>query len=47
LSEAPSFGQTILEYDSSGGGARAYRQMATEFLERHKNSRTDIKTMSS
>jgi chromosome partitioning protein len=35
LSEAPSFGKTILEYDSSGGGARAYRQMAKEFLERH------------
>ncbi len=36
LSESPSFGQTILEYDSSGGGARAYRQMAKEFLERHR-----------
>ncbi len=36
LSEAPSFGQTILEYDSSGGGARAYRQLATEFLKRHQ-----------
>jgi chromosome partitioning protein len=36
LSEAPSFGKTILEYDSSGGGARAYRQLATEFLNRHK-----------
>jgi chromosome partitioning protein len=35
LSEAPSFGKTIMEYDSSGGGARAYRQMAEEFLERH------------
>jgi chromosome partitioning protein len=36
LSEAPSFGLTILEYDSSGGGARAYRRMATEFLKRHR-----------
>jgi chromosome partitioning protein len=36
LSEAPSFGKTILAYDSSGGGARAYRQLATEFLHRHK-----------
>ncbi len=35
LSEAPSFGKTILEYDSAGGGARAYRQLATEFLKRH------------
>jgi chromosome partitioning protein len=38
LSESPSFGKTILEYDSSGGGARAYRQLATEFLNRHKVS---------
>lgn len=35
LSEAPSFGKTIMEYDSSGGGARAYRQLAEEFLKRH------------
>jgi chromosome partitioning protein len=35
LSEAPSFGQTILEYDSSGTGARAYRALAREFLKRH------------
>ena len=35
LSEAPSFGQTILEYDPNGGGARAYRQLAEEFLQRH------------
>ncbi len=35
LSEAPSFGKTIMEYDSSGGGARAYRQLAGEFLKRH------------
>ncbi len=38
LSEAPSFGKTILEYDSSGGGARAYRQLALEFLKRHATS---------
>src|SRR5207245_4889013 len=35
LSEAPSFGKTILEYDSSGGGARAYRALAEEFIRRH------------
>jgi chromosome partitioning protein len=35
LSEAPSFGKTILEYDAAGGGARAYRQLAAEFLKRH------------
>jgi chromosome partitioning protein len=35
LSEAPSFGKTILEYDHSGAGARAYRELATEFINRH------------
>ncbi|HVF73011.1 MAG TPA: ParA family protein [Chthoniobacterales bacterium] len=35
LSEAPSFGQSILEYDSSGTGARAYRALAKEFIRRH------------
>ena len=34
LSEAPSFGQTILEYDKSGAGARAYRSLADEFIRR-------------
>ena len=35
LSEAPSFGLSALEYDSSGVGARAYRALADEFLRRH------------
>jgi chromosome partitioning protein len=35
LSEAPSFGQSILEYDPAGVGARAYRALADEFLRRH------------
>ena len=35
LSEAPSFGKSILEYDSNGPGARAYRALAVEFLKRH------------
>ncbi|HLB33306.1 MAG: sporulation initiation inhibitor Soj [Verrucomicrobia bacterium RIFCSPHIGHO2_12_FULL_41_10] len=34
ISEAPSFSQTILEYDSKGSGAIAYRSLATEFLQR-------------
>jgi len=34
LSEAPSFGKTILEYDKSGAGARAYRALAGEFIRR-------------
>ena len=36
LSEAPSFGKSILEHDSSGTGARAYRALATEFVRRHQ-----------
>jgi chromosome partitioning protein len=35
LSEAPSFGKTILEYNSSGVGAKAYRALAQEFIKRH------------
>jgi chromosome partitioning protein len=35
LSEAPSFGRTILEHDPAGPGARAYHNLADEFLRRH------------
>ena len=35
LSEAPSFAKSIFEYDPSGVGARAYNQLAEEFLRRH------------
>jgi chromosome partitioning protein len=35
LSEAPSFGKSILEYASSGPAAQAYRSLAREFIERH------------
>src|ERR1700731_4230873 len=35
LSEAPSFGKSILEYDPKGSGAEAYRALAREFLRRH------------
>jgi chromosome partitioning protein len=35
LSEAPSFGKCILEYEANGNGARAYRALAAEFLRRH------------
>jgi chromosome partitioning protein len=34
LSEAPSFGKCILEYDANGSGAKAYRALAEEFLRR-------------
>jgi chromosome partitioning protein len=35
LSEAPSFGKSILEYDSRGSGAEAYRALSREFIRRH------------
>jgi chromosome partitioning protein len=35
LSEAPSFGKSILEYDSRGTGAEAYRSLGREFIKRH------------
>src|SRR5437660_9680200 len=35
LSEAPSFGKSILEYDPSGVGASSYRALAREFIKRH------------
>lgn len=34
--EAPSHGQTVLEYDPNGAGSLAYRSLAAEFLERQK-----------
>ncbi|OAI41962.1 hypothetical protein AYO41_05020 [Verrucomicrobia bacterium SCGC AG-212-E04] len=34
LGEAPSFGQTILEYDAHGPAATAYRKLADEFIRR-------------
>ena len=35
LSEAPSFGKSVLEHDPNGAGARAYRALAKEFIQRH------------
>jgi chromosome partitioning protein len=35
LSEAPSFGKSVMEYDPGGAGALAYRMMAREFIKRH------------
>ncbi|PIZ94688.1 MAG: chromosome partitioning protein ParA [Candidatus Magasanikbacteria bacterium CG_4_10_14_0_2_um_filter_37_12] len=37
LAEAPSFGQTILQYDPKGKGSRAYERLAMEILEKHNN----------
>jgi chromosome partitioning protein len=36
LSESPSHGQTIIEYDVGSSGAKAYKQLGTEFLKRTK-----------
>ncbi|MEK9158949.1 MAG: ParA family protein, partial [Patescibacteria group bacterium] len=33
LAEAPSFGKTILHYDPSSKGGRAYERLAREILE--------------
>lgn len=38
LSEAPSFAQSILTYDSGSKGADAYRSLAEEVLKRHFTS---------
>jgi chromosome partitioning protein len=35
LSEAPSFGKSILEYAPNGAAAIAYRALAREFIKRH------------
>jgi chromosome partitioning protein len=34
LSEAPSFGQPVTIYDPTGRGARAYRRLAEEVIDR-------------
>jgi chromosome partitioning protein len=40
LSEAPSFGKSILEYASRGPAAQAYRALAREFIKRHASPAT-------
>jgi chromosome partitioning protein len=42
LSEAPSFGKSILEYASSGPAAQAYRALAREFMKRHALGATPL-----
>lgn len=39
LSEAPSFGETIFEYDPGSAGAHAYAQLAGELSERVRDTR--------
>ena len=40
LSEAPSFGKSILEYAPSGPAAQAYRALAREFMQRQASPAT-------
>lgn len=42
LSEAPSYGQTILSYAPTSAGALAYQALAQEFLEREENALTSL-----
>jgi chromosome partitioning protein len=37
LAEAPSYGQSILEYEPSSTGAKAYQKLAEEILSEHNN----------
>ena len=37
LSEAPSHGQTIFQYDAKSTGALAYKKLSVEFIERFKD----------
>ena len=39
LAEAPSYGQTIVEYDPQGRETEAYRALAKEFIDRHRSTR--------
>lgn len=36
VSEAPSFSQPVLSYDTASQGAQAYRALAVELIEKHK-----------
>lgn len=38
LAEAPSYGQSILQYDPRGRGARAYERLTREILEQEKDT---------
>ena len=39
LAEAPSYGKSIMTYDKSSKGAKAYKQLADEIIKGHKNEK--------
>jgi len=41
LSEAPSFGQSIINYDATSKGATSYLQLAEEIIEKNSNPNND------
>src|SRR5206468_9334907 len=45
LSEAPTFGKSILEYAPSGPAAQAYRPLASVFIKRHASPASDVATV--
>jgi len=45
LGEAPSYGRPVIQYDPSSAGARAYRELAVEFLARRGENVTHPKLM--
>lgn len=45
LSEAPSYGQTVLTYDPASAGAEAYRNAAREFVERDRTRSVSAETV--
>ncbi len=45
LSEAPSFGKPITQYDPNCVGAAAYRSLAKEFLKRQKETESAVETL--
>ena len=45
LAEAPSFGKSILDFDAFSKGARAYKGMVREILEREEEERKKLKVL--